>query len=67
VLEIEGCIPCGGELDSAGDYHLSLAMLALGMRSRSPVTVNDCHKLLEEFEEFETIVESLGFHCQLTQ
>ncbi|WP_438466015.1 prephenate dehydrogenase/arogenate dehydrogenase family protein [Marinomonas sp. PE14-40] len=67
VLEIEGCIPCGGELDSAGDYHLALAMLALGMRSRSPVTVNDCHKLLEEFEEFETIVESLGFHCQIAQ
>ena len=67
VLEIEGCIPCGGELDSAGDYHLALAMLALGMRSRSPVTVNDCHKLLEEFEEFETIVEPLGFHCQIAQ
>lgn len=67
VLEIEGCTPCGGELDSAGDYYLSLAMLALGMRSRSPVTVNDCHELLEEFEEFETIVESLGFHCQITQ
>ena len=67
VLEIEGCIPCGGELDCAGDYHLALAMLALGMRSRSPVTVNDCHKLLEEFEEFETIVEPLGFHCQIAQ
>lgn len=67
VLEIEGCTPCGGELDSAGDYHLTLAMLALGMRSRSPVTVNDCHKLLEEFEEFETIVEPLGFHCQIAQ
>jgi len=67
VLEIEGCTPCGGELDSAGDYHLALAMLALGMRSRSPVTVNDCHKLLEEFEEFETIVEPLGFHCQIAQ
>ena len=65
ILEISGQIPNGGELDCAGDYDLALAMLALGVRSRDPITVHDCQKLLEEFEEFEAVTKQVGFYCQM--
>jgi len=62
-LVIEGGLPQGGELDCAGDDRLALAMLALGARSQSVTKVNDCQKLLEEFNELESVAMQLGFHC----
>jgi 3-phosphoshikimate 1-carboxyvinyltransferase len=66
-LTIHGSVPQGGELDCAGDDRLALAMLALGARSKSITKVNDCQKLLEEFNELESVAEQLGFHCLVTQ
>ncbi|MEO9274849.1 prephenate dehydrogenase/arogenate dehydrogenase family protein [Marinomonas sp. 5E14-1] len=66
-LIIYGSVPQGGELDCAGDDRLALAMLALGARSKSTTVVNDCQKLLEEFNELENIAEQLGFHCSVMQ
>lgn len=65
VLEIEGGVPVGGELDCSGDHILALAMLALGARSREPIIVRDCQSVFEEFEEFEATVEQVGFHCHV--
>lgn len=66
-LVIHGTTPQGGELDCAGDDRLALAMLALGARSKSVITVNDCQKLLEEFNELESVAERLGFYCSVMQ
>ncbi|WP_339722115.1 bifunctional prephenate dehydrogenase/3-phosphoshikimate 1-carboxyvinyltransferase [Marinomonas primoryensis] len=66
-LVIEGGLPQGGELDCAGDDRLALAMLALGARSQSVTKINDCQKLLEEFNELESVAMQLGFHCLVTQ
>lgn len=66
-LTISGGLPLGGELDCAGDDKLALAMLALGARSQSMTKVNDCQKLLEEFNELESVTMQLGFHCTVTQ
>jgi len=66
-LIIFGSAPQGGELDCAGDDKLALAMLALGVRSKSVVRINDCQKLLEEFNELESITSQLGFHCSVMQ
>ncbi len=66
-LIIYGSVPQGGELDCAGDDRLALAMLALGARSKSTTVVNDCQKLLEEFNELESIAGQLGFHCSVVQ
>ncbi|NLQ16085.1 bifunctional prephenate dehydrogenase/3-phosphoshikimate 1-carboxyvinyltransferase [Marinomonas sp. M1K-6] len=66
-LLIKGGLPLGGELDCAGDDKLALAMLALGSRSQSVTKVNDCQKLLEEFNELESVSVQLGFHCTVTQ
>jgi len=66
-LRIKGGLPLGGELDCAGDDKLALAMLALGARSQSITKVNDCQKLLEEFNELESVSVQLGFHCSVTQ
>jgi cyclohexadieny/prephenate dehydrogenase / 3-phosphoshikimate 1-carboxyvinyltransferase len=66
-LLIKGGLPFGGELDCAGDDKLALAMLALGARSQSVTKVNDCQKLLEEFNELESVAMQLGFHCTVAQ
>lgn len=66
-LLIKGGLPSGGELDCAGDDKLALAMLALGARSQSVTKVNDCQKLLEEFNELESVAVQLGFHCTVAQ
>jgi 3-phosphoshikimate 1-carboxyvinyltransferase len=66
-LVIEGGLPQGGELDCAGDDRLALAMLALGARSQSVTKINDCQKLLEEFNELESVAMQLGFHCLVAQ
>jgi cyclohexadieny/prephenate dehydrogenase / 3-phosphoshikimate 1-carboxyvinyltransferase len=66
-LLIKGGLPLGGELDCAGDDKLALAMLALGARSKSITKVNDCQKLLEEFNELESVAMQLGFHCSVAQ
>lgn len=66
-LLIKGGLPLGGELDCAGDDKLALAMLALGARSQSVTKVNDCQKLLEEFNELESVAVQLGFHCTVAQ
>lgn len=67
VLEIEGQTSIvGGVLDCAGDYDLALAMLALGLRSRNPIKVDGCERLLNEFEEFEAITSQVGFVCETT-
>ena len=66
-LIINGGLPLGGEVDCAGDVPLALAMLALGVRSRQVTTVNDCQKLLEEFNGLERVAMQLGFHCSVTQ
>lgn len=66
-LLITGGLPQGGELDCAGDDKLALAMLLLGARSQSVTKVNDCQKLLEEFNELESVAMQLGFHCSVTQ
>jgi cyclohexadieny/prephenate dehydrogenase / 3-phosphoshikimate 1-carboxyvinyltransferase len=66
-LLIDGGLPQGGELDCAGDDKLALAMLALGARSKSITKVNDCQKLLEEFNELESVAMQLGFHCSVAQ
>lgn len=66
-LFITGGMPLGGDLDCAGDYHLALAMLMLGLRSREMTKVHDCQKLLEEFTELESITAQLGFHCAVMQ
>lgn len=67
ALCITGGYPLGGEMDSAGDYCLAMAMLALGVRSREEATVHDCQTLLEEFTELESVALQLGFHCKVTQ
>jgi 3-phosphoshikimate 1-carboxyvinyltransferase len=46
---------------------LALAMLALGARSQSLTKINDCQKLLEEFNELESVAMQLGFHCLVAQ
>jgi cyclohexadieny/prephenate dehydrogenase / 3-phosphoshikimate 1-carboxyvinyltransferase len=66
-LLIKGGFPQGGELDCAGDDRLALAMLSLGARSQSVTKVNDCQKLLEEFNELESVALQLGFHCSVAQ
>lgn len=66
-LLIKGGFPQGGELDCAGDDRLALAMLGLGARSKSITKVNDCQKLLEEFNELESVALQLGFHCSVAQ
>ncbi len=66
-LTVYGSTPKGGELDCAGDARLALAMLALGSRSHTVTCVNDCQKLLKEFNELEIVTEQLGFHCSVTQ
>ncbi|MEO9654998.1 prephenate dehydrogenase/arogenate dehydrogenase family protein [Marinomonas sp.] len=66
-LNISGGVPQGGELDCAGDVPMALAMLVLGVRSRQTTRVNDCQKLLEEFNGLERVVMQLGFHCTVTQ
>ena len=66
-LRICGGLPLGGELDCAGDDKLALAMLALGARSQTKTEVNDCQKLLEEFNELESVALQLGFHCTVAQ
>ncbi|RBP84154.1 bifunctional prephenate dehydrogenase/3-phosphoshikimate 1-carboxyvinyltransferase [Marinomonas rhizomae] len=66
-LLIQGGLPSGGELDCAGDDKLALAMLALGARSQSITKVNDCQKLLEEFNELESVTMQLGFYCTVAQ
>ena len=66
-LLIKGGLPQGGELDCAGDDKLALAMLALGARSQSITKVHDCQRLLEEFNELESVTVQLGFHCSVTQ
>jgi cyclohexadieny/prephenate dehydrogenase / 3-phosphoshikimate 1-carboxyvinyltransferase len=66
-LVITGGVPLGGELDCAGDDKLALALLALGARSQSVTKVNDCQKLLEEFNELESVATQLGFHCLVAQ
>lgn len=66
-LVIIGNVPIGGELDCAGDDKLALALLAIGARSQQIVKVNDCQKLLEEFNELESVARQLGFHCLVTK
>lgn len=66
-LIIKGGLPQGGELDCAGDDRLALAMIALGVRSKTVTKVNDCQKLLEEFSGLEDVVTQLGFHCLVAQ
>ena len=66
-LLITGGMPSGGEVDCAGDDRLALAMLTLGLRSKEITKVNDCQKLLEEFNELESITAQLGFHCAVMQ
>ncbi|MCB5160657.1 bifunctional prephenate dehydrogenase/3-phosphoshikimate 1-carboxyvinyltransferase [Marinomonas algarum] len=66
-LLIQGGVPCGGELDCAGDDKLALAMIALAARSQSAVKINDCQKLLQEFNELEGVTLQLGFHCSVAQ
>lgn len=66
-LLIKGGLPQGGELDCAGDDKLALAMLALGARSQSITKVHDCQRLLEEFNELESVTVQLGFHCSVAQ
>jgi len=66
-LVIVGSVPVGGELDCAGDDKLALALLSIGARSQQVVKVNDCQKLLEEFNELESVTRQLGFHCQVTK
>ncbi|TBR45134.1 prephenate dehydrogenase/arogenate dehydrogenase family protein [Marinomonas agarivorans] len=65
VLEIEGGIPDGGELDCCGDYVLGLSMIALGVRARKSLVVRDCQGIFKEFEGFEAAVEQIGFHCNI--
>ncbi|WCN12825.1 prephenate dehydrogenase/arogenate dehydrogenase family protein [Marinomonas mediterranea] len=68
VVYIEGGHPVSGNnLDSAGDYHIALAMLALGIRSREPCVVHDCQKLLEEFTELESVMVALGLQCDVAR
>ncbi|MBJ7538498.1 prephenate dehydrogenase/arogenate dehydrogenase family protein [Marinomonas sp. C1424] len=64
-LIIEGGVPQGGEVDCVGDDRLALAMLALGVRSKASTKVNDCQKLLEEFNGLEHVAKQLGFHCSV--
>ncbi|TYL49452.1 prephenate dehydrogenase/arogenate dehydrogenase family protein [Marinomonas sp. IMCC 4694] len=66
-LLIKGGVPQGAELDCAGDDKLALAMLALGARSHAITNVNDCQKLLEEFNELESVAMQVGFHCSVAQ
>ncbi|WP_236037074.1 bifunctional prephenate dehydrogenase/3-phosphoshikimate 1-carboxyvinyltransferase [Marinomonas vulgaris] len=66
-LFVQGGLPQGGELDSAGDDKVALAMIALGARSHALTKVHDCQKLLEEFNELEGVARQLGFHCTVTQ
>ncbi|MCV2402353.1 prephenate dehydrogenase/arogenate dehydrogenase family protein [Marinomonas sp. C2222] len=66
-LSVQGGVPSGGELDCAGDDKLALALLALGARSQSVIKVNDCQKLLEEFNELESVARQLGFRCLVAQ
>ncbi|TDO99657.1 prephenate dehydrogenase/arogenate dehydrogenase family protein [Marinomonas balearica] len=68
VIYIEGGSPVSGSsLDSGGDYHIALAMLALGMRSRESCVVHDCQKLLEEFTELESVMVALGLQCDVAR
>ncbi|MDB4837652.1 prephenate dehydrogenase/arogenate dehydrogenase family protein [Marinomonas sp.] len=66
-LLIKGGIPGGGELDCAGDEKLGLVLLALGARAQSITKVNDCQKLLEEFNELESVARQLNLHCVVAQ
>lgn len=66
-VEIEGGVPNGGDLDSAGDYLLAMAQIALGARSSAAIKVHDCFGLFKEFHEFERVTESLGVQCSLMQ
>lgn len=64
-LLISGSVPQGGEIDSAGDQYLALAMLALGVRSQQLTQVKDCQTLLQEFNELEALARQLGLHCSV--
>lgn len=66
-LRIDGSVPQGGELDCAGDQYLALAMLALGVRSKTVTQIEDCQTLLEEFSELDAQAKQLGLHCSVAQ
>lgn len=66
-LNIDGGVPQGGELDCAGDQYLALAMLALGVRSKTITQIEDCQTLLEEFSELDAQAKQLGLHCSVAQ
>ena len=56
----------GGQMDSAGDLYVVLALLLISARAAGGGIVQDCRLFLEEFPGWEDISGQLGFQCQLS-
>ena len=65
MLQINGQIPEGGDLDSAGNDLVALAFLLLSARCRQGGTVRDCQKLLNQIPNLEEIMVMLGLKSSL--
>ena len=59
---IEGGVPRGGQVDSAGDHRCAMSFAVLAQRATAPVTIADCANVATSFPGFASLAAGTGMH-----
>ena len=62
-MAIEGGRISGGEVDSAGDHRIAMALASAAVEA--PVRIRDCRNVMTSFPGFETLANSIGFEIEV--
>jgi 3-phosphoshikimate 1-carboxyvinyltransferase len=59
---IEGGVPQGGHVDSAGDHRCAMSFAVLAQRASAPVRIGDCANVATSFPGFASLAAGVGMN-----
>ena len=64
-MEIEGGVVDGGEVDSAGDHRIAMALAAAA--ASAPVRIRDCRNVTTSFPGFDVLANRVGLDIEVVE